>query len=126
MDSTLGNRSRPVCQARDESTVNLVTQPRTARGEAATWSAVDGAGRGESRERDSSSVTPANDRRARHSYRQGQTIHEKEEWHGREEVPLPGASGHLSMLVQERAFRLPSQSVRGNVVPDQALGELLG
>jgi len=30
------------------------------------------------------------------------------------------------MLVQERAFRLPSQSVRGNVVPDQALGELLG
>ena len=30
------------------------------------------------------------------------------------------------MLVQERAFRLSSEPVRGNVVPDQALGELLG
>jgi hypothetical protein len=35
MALTLGVRSLPVCQARDESTVNLVTQPRTAGGEAA-------------------------------------------------------------------------------------------
>ena len=78
-----------------------------------------------SRERDSSSVTPANDRRARLSYRQDQTIHEKEERHGRDEVPRSGASGHLSMLVRQPAFRLPSYAVRGNVLPHQALGELL-
>ena len=65
------------------------------------------------------------DGRARLSYRQDQTIHEKEEWHGRDEVPRSGASGRLSVLVRQPAFRLPPYPVRGNVLPHQALGEFL-